>query len=83
MTRSSRRNSPLRPANADGGDFLPGEIVRAAWGGPLGFIESTDEQSGTAIVFWHTSRGYREIVNFKMLRRAAANPAFGPDVRDI
>jgi hypothetical protein len=57
--------------------------VRAKWGGPLGFIESISEMTGVAVVFWHTSLGHREIVELRLLIRAAANPAFGPDVREI
>lgn len=79
-----RRNAKLRPRNGDNiGDILPGEIVRAVWGGPIGFVESIAPETSTAIIFWHTSRGYREIVAFAQLRRASANPAFGPDVREL
>lgn len=77
-----RRRAKLRGKSGDTTpDILAGEVVRAAWGGPLGFVESIT--NGHAVVFWHTSVGYREIVALNLLRRAAANPAFGPDVREI
>jgi hypothetical protein len=75
-----RRLKRLRPHNPDMGDALPGDCVQVLWGGPIGFVESVSGDCAT--VFWHTNQGHREIIELKFLKRAAAEPAFGPDVRD-
>lgn len=76
-----RRLARLRARLANEvGDVEPGDIVKAIWGGPLGFVESVTDDH--AVVFWHNRLAQREIVERKNIRRAAADPSFGPDVRD-
>jgi hypothetical protein len=80
MARSLwRRLARLRARNGFDGDILPGEIVQALWGGHLGFVETISNDHAT--VFWHNQPGKREIICLIHLKRASADPAFGPDVR--
>jgi hypothetical protein len=65
----------------EAGDVETGDFVRIGWSGlDIGIVESVNGDCAT--VFWHKKRGHREIIQLKFLRRAAADPSFGPDVRD-
>lgn len=79
-----RRFRRLRQrAPSDVGDVDVGDAVRVAWGGPLGWVKSVSLKDGVATVHWHNQQpGHCEIISIKYLRRASADPAFGPDVRN-
>jgi hypothetical protein len=75
-----RRLAQLRARMGSEADALPGDAVQHIAGGRLGFVESVSGEVAT--VFWHTNPGHREIIEVKYLRRASADPAFGPDVKE-
>jgi hypothetical protein len=64
----------------EGGDVVVGDFVRPVWGGPLGFVVSISKGWATALRV-HESPGHRDIIEVRFLKVAAADPAFGPDVR--
>lgn len=65
----------------ESGDVEPGDIVQVAWSGPIGFVETVTGDHAT--VFWHNNLGRREIIQLRYIRRCAADPAFGPDVKEV
>lgn len=81
MADASRRRARLRvQLSQEAGDVEVGDFVRFGWAHDIGLVESISGDCAT--VFWHKKRGHREIVEIKFLRRAAAEPSFGPDSRD-
>jgi hypothetical protein len=77
MSRIFRRLARLRAILASSGDVVPGDYVRTAWG-EHGFVESITRDHALVSI----SRDHRRITELKYLTRAAADPAFGPDVRE-
>jgi hypothetical protein len=79
-----RRRKQLRQLPpSDVGDIYLGCAVRLAWGSGMGWVKWIDWLHGTAGVHWeHQEPGRSSIEKIKFLRPAAANPAFGPDVRE-
>lgn len=75
------RLAKLRARFTESGDVVPGDAVQVAWGGPVGWVQSVNETH--AVVAWHNDPGKREIIEIKHIRRCAADPAFGPDVREV
>lgn len=70
MPRSSVRRRLLvaRIANVRG-DVLAGEFVQCLWGGPIGFLKSTEE-NGMGLVLWLKQPGFREIIHTSLLKQA-------------
>jgi hypothetical protein len=52
------------------GDVLAGEFVQCLWGGPIGFLKSK-ETNGIGLVWWFNVVGRYEIIDTKLLRKAA------------
>lgn len=52
------------------GDVLAGEFVQCLWGGPVGFLRSK-EKNGIGLVWWFRVVGRYEIIDTKLLRKAA------------
>jgi hypothetical protein len=79
-----RRRRELRPLPpSDIGDFYVGSAVRLQWGHAVGWVLWIREEKGTAGVHWnYQAPGKCSIEDIKYLRPAAANPAFGPDVKE-
>ena len=52
------------------GDVMPTEFVQCLWGGPIGILRSKHE-NGTGLVWWLCTVGRYEIIDTRLLRKAA------------